>query len=368
MPFIKFKFEPDHEEEFVKIFTFGRSKDHYTPKKETKSYIDDDVQDKKHAEGLGRKFILDWYKEFSYTSNPFKDEILNPLSELISGYEKERDKLNLFIINNNKFGVIHAKEGQGKTTVLKWLHEQLNKYPDKILLFYLNDKVFSEDTGLLKEIQNKTLTWWDRFFRKLDKTTDYDKNVKALRRKLRDKKLVILGDDITHISKHNLLLLNKLYNNIQFQLILTTSSEGKNYMHKMFNIPDKLNLHLAGLSHAETKEMVEKRIKYFNGSGLEPFNDKLLNHICEKSDKNPRKILDLCQKYAIEIAVRQQRRKTKKQAETKTEKENPKAPDIDLEAAPKKEEYKIEVIDHSADSVMIKDHEHHAKNYKIKSK
>ena len=138
MGFIKFKFAKDKEEKPIKTVKLGKKKN-----KEIKEIKHKVVKPIK-KEGK-KSFILDWESELGYSENPFKIKILSPVTNYIAGYEKEKNRINLFIINNEKFGIISGQYGAGKTILLKWLYEQLQKYKEKVIVLFLNGKVLSQE-------------------------------------------------------------------------------------------------------------------------------------------------------------------------------------------------------------------------------
>ena len=54
--------------------------------------------------------MLEWEKALGYKENPFKRVILEPVSTYIANLENEKERLNLFIITNKKFGTINMIE------------------------------------------------------------------------------------------------------------------------------------------------------------------------------------------------------------------------------------------------------------------
>jgi len=356
MGFIKFRFEQDEPEEFEKVVVFGGEK---KPK----------VKKEKKAKP-GKQFILDWEDELGYAGNPFKEEILKPIHAYISGYKKERDKINLFVIHGHKLGIIHSTFGYGRTMLLQWLEEQLSHHSSKVVVLSLLGKDLLQDKELLKRLQKKTFSSID-IVKKHHESMDKAKNLEIMQKRLHGKKLIILGDTVTSICKDNLEFLNLLLSGVSVQLILTTNEDSKQDLDKLFKIPDKLNIRLQGLDFPETKKMLRKRIDAYGGEGIEPFTDSKLKTIWEKAHRNPRQILKLCEQKAIEICVKQQKRLQEKKAKPKDEHHEDEitAPDVGLESKEEGKGYEIKVVDHGGESVTLKhDAQKKTDDYKIKSK
>ena len=58
-----------------------------------------------------KQFIYYWPKEFSWTTDPFKKGIAEPIEHFISGYEEERKKINYFVIEKQKLFWFHFRVG-----------------------------------------------------------------------------------------------------------------------------------------------------------------------------------------------------------------------------------------------------------------
>jgi len=104
-----------------------------------------------------KQFTLKWFKEFGWLNNPFRLEIFNPVERYIAGLEKERQKINYFIIENYPFGTIKGDKGQGKTMLLLWLKQSLKDYKGTIFSDYykaekrgvsLSEQVIDSLTGI----------------------------------------------------------------------------------------------------------------------------------------------------------------------------------------------------------------------------
>ncbi len=375
MSFIKFKFEKDKEEKPLKKIEVGKGGKKKI-KEEAKPKVDKLVKKK---EGEKKKtFILEWDSELGYSGNPFKDEILIPVSNHIAGYEKERDRINLFIINNEQFGIISGESGIGKTILLRWLYEQLQQYKGKVLVYYLNGKVFSQEFVLLKSLVNPLLNLYEKKVKKLNKDVDMERNLSLLKGKLGSKKLVLLIDDVVIIPKQVMLLLKKMYSIMPLQIIVACNNQAAQQLRADEGLKDRLKIQLKGLDVQEARSMIKKRIKSFGGEDIFPFDDNHIKKICKIASYNPKQILYLCQHYAIELAVKQVKRKLPKESqvvkeEVKEEKEEVKEDEGSsevpvLKEIPRTKEYQIRVIHQGAEAISLDDLNKDDKgNYKVKT-
>lgn len=377
MGFIKFKFEKDEEEKPIEI-PINISK---------LSKIKISKKGKKESP-REKSFVLDWETELEYTGNPFNDEMLSPVSDFVAGYEKERDKINLFIINNYRFGSITGGKGSGKTTLLKWLYEQLSEYSDKLVVKYLRGNKLGVNVSLIKTIVEPMLSLYDKRVEKIGAEVDIDKNTSVLRKKLGKKKLILLIDDIHAISKENIVSLNRMYATLQLQVVATYAKESQLPFETSGELKDHLKIHLKGLSLEESTDMIKKRIKHFGGKGIAPFDHKHLLKIHKEAESNPKKIINLCQHYAIEASLKWRKKKAEMEKKNMQElgkmvkgssdsdNKSNEHPDYNekgevilkpLEESERSKGYTIQAVKHGGDSIIIPAGSGHKKQQVIKT-
>ncbi len=361
MAFIKFKLEKDKEERAIKTLKLGgKGKTGETPKIKAK---------RKVKTSTGKKgFILDWESELGYSANPFETKILAPISSYIAGYSKEKNGINLFVINNEKFGIITGEYGVGKTTLLKWLHEQLQKYKERVMVYYFNGKVLFQEFILVKSLVNPLLSLYEKKIKKLNKDVNIERNLSLLKKKIGNKKLVLLIDDVESVPSSVLLLLKKMYSVMPLEIIMVCNSHAAQKLREIDWLKDRLKMKLKGLAVPEATVMIRKRITAFGGEDIFPFDDSYVHKICKQASYNPKQILDLCQHYAIELAVKQVKRKIQNKAEVvkeevkeeksvkeevKDEEQNSEVPV--LKEIPKRKEYHIKVINQGSEAISMDD-------------
>ena len=303
MGFIKFKFEEDEPEEPL----WGRNN-------EEEDRIDHLKIDKTFAKSgfETEDFVMDWEKRLGFSKNPFRNEILSPIEKFITGYKKEREKLNLFVIEKKHFGTICGPKGYGKSTILCWLAKQLKKYSKKVIVISLRGEKLLEGRGFLTILVYPFLSIYERSINKAHLSMATEEIISLIKKKLSKKSLILLIDDFNSISKQNLALLNSLISSLQISIICAGSPEKIDQFRSRCeseekeisdNFRDRLNIKLKGLDFADMKDMIMKRVEFFGGVGIEPFNDPYLNAIYKKCDKSPKRMLNLCNDHAIELSV-----------------------------------------------------------------
>jgi len=364
-----------------------------------------------------KELIMDWYRAFGWHSNPFEDEILEPIEDFIVGQEQIRQKINYFLIENHRFGTISAEAGNGKTFLLTWLRKQLEKHRNKVIADYFvgGDKDFIENAvwrlltlkektyvksfvdsplrkgiGFLRsKIRTPGHSLFDLFaiIRQKEYTADdLSKVLDFIKERAKKTHLVILIDDIEFLGKRNLLFLRMLlFHHFKIQIIVAGSASGiEKTGVKKFGEKDQLGIKLKPLDFDDFKELVSKRITYYGGRGLYPFTDDQLKKLYDKGNRNIKRVLNLCADRAIKLALKQKKQEkaelitgqsfTAEKPESELEAFE-KSADIDhiITSVGKKkdDEYKINVVEPEPSPYLIKEkggkvYDAHEKKHKKK--
>ena len=83
---------------------------------------------------------------------------------------------------------MYGEQGVGKTTVIKWLYEQLKDYEDKVLVYYMNGRDLSTDFNFIKTIVNPLLSIYEEKVKKLNEDVNIEKNLSVLKQKIGSRK------------------------------------------------------------------------------------------------------------------------------------------------------------------------------------
>lgn len=270
-----------------------------------------------------KQFIYYWYKEFGWKNNPFEKRFMEPINKFIVGYEKERRKLNYFVIDKLPLVIINGKQGYGKTTLLLWLKEELNKYRGVIIVDYVSKEidfarfiktllepfltVKEKLVGFGSRIISKSLDLIDDknlrsifealYFRKTE--LDLNKVKEFLSTRLKGKPLVLIVDDFNSLDEKLILLLKVLLDSeINVQVAIATNEDlGK------FSKKEAMRQTLEGLSETECVEMVNRRIMSAGESDATPFSKEILSSLYKKARGSPLTFLDLCKEKAVSLAL-----------------------------------------------------------------
>jgi len=303
MGFIKFKFEEDEPEEPF----LGRTEE------EEDKFANLKIDKTFAKSGYGTEdFVMNWEKRLGFSENPFKREILTPIEKFITGYKKEREKLNLFVIEKKHFGTICGSKGYGKSTILCWLAKQLKKYSKKVIVISLKGETLLEGRGFLPILVNPFISIYERSIKKAHLSMTTEEIISLIKKKLNRKTLILLIDDFNSISKQNLALLNALISSLPISIICAGVSDKIDKFKSRCesaekeisdNFRDRLNIKLKGPDFGDMKDLIMKRVEFFGGIGIEPFNETYLHAIYKKCDKSPSRMLNLCNEHAMELSV-----------------------------------------------------------------
>ncbi len=263
-----------------------------------------------------RQFVLEWDKALGWRNNPFQDKIFEPVENFVVGYEKERQRLNLFLIENYKYGTLLGEEGLGKTTLLRWLRNQLQNYKNRFCVIYVNARNLTEHE-FIKTLVYPQLNFFERWLTRPWRKLHIGNVVEFLTPRQHAKSMIILLDEAHQISKPDILILKHIFDSpLRTQLIVAGPIDEMRRSIVSTLGQDKLGIVLHGLSFAETKEFLQLRIEALGGNGIEPFDEALLKHIIREQQNNPKYVLSVCNDHAIKLSLKHAfSKKTQKEEE-----------------------------------------------------
>lgn len=250
------------------------------------------------------EFVLEWEKALGWSDNPFQDKIFEPVEQFVVGYDKERQKLNLFVIENYKYGILLGEEGNGKTTLLRWMHNQLAQYRSRFAVLYLNARNIPPGE-CVRRLVTPFLNPLELYLTRPWKKLHIGNVVEFLKPRLAAKSMIILLDEAHVLTKADALVLKHLFDSsMHIQLIVADSPEEMKRSVVTTFAPDQLNIVLHGLKLEEIKEMLTLRIEALGGQGIEPFDHEMLTHIARDHQNNPKLVLALCNDHAVKLSLK----------------------------------------------------------------
>ncbi len=212
-----------------------------------------------------------WHKKYGWKHNPFSIRV-NP--DIFVGLGNERKRLASYVEGGNIVLIVGGR-GVGKTSLLKWLDNRLKKHT----CFYLNAEEVKEGFNIEEFlIANKS------FLRKYPK------------------RAVLLVDESQRIGDWFRVEAQSLWERgIIKSLVLVhdgLASDGESFEGFSPNLKNRIGdriVHLKKLNKEDAYDLIRIRCGKKN-----PFDELAMDEIIKRSNGNPRKVLENCEKVCIE--------------------------------------------------------------------
>lgn len=242
--------------------------------------------------------VLDWQKKLGYKKDPFVERPRNRISDFLVDREEERKRLNLFIIKEERFGILYGPKGSGKSTLLAWLGQELRHQPLKVL--HLFGQQATSSSALIKQILDEILNPIEKNLTKPHEKVEKEGLEPFLIEKIRRKRRVLLLLDDHHLldTPSKRLLTNIMETCTNAQLLITAERLLKEY--EAYD----LRLELKAMEAEALEAMIARRISLEGGTGTHPFTKDELKSLFTKAKRNPQKILSLARERAIELSLK----------------------------------------------------------------
>ncbi len=226
-------------------------------------------------------------KENSF-HNPFTFTI-SP--ELFVGYSKETERILRAVRNREKATLIIGPTGSGKTTMLKYIAQMLEK-ECKIIYIPKPPKDPTDFIGIFSPF----LKGFFSFF-KNNGTNLYNMGEK-LNKKLSGKPMLFFVDECHEASLESL----------EWMRALTDQTDSLSIVMAGLPILDKMlkenletfvrrvntKVELLALSKYEVRDLIKKRIESAGGTDIKPLTEEAVNFVYQRTGGFPREVIRLC--------------------------------------------------------------------------
>jgi hypothetical protein len=280
-------------------------------------------------------FVLDWQKKLGYSGDPFVERPVGSVADYFVDREPEREKLNLFIIKQLRFGIIQGAKGNGKSTLLAWLKAELEQHHQVRVLLFDDPKTLAGPRLFPQQLLDTQLNLLERVTKQHEKLKPEEQE-QLLAKKLGAGRALILVDNANELATENQRLLQRLQQRCTgLQVILALERVLKEY--EAFG-EDSLGIALEELPENVLFTLIVRRIALVSPHGVYPFDEPDLKKLVASAKRSSVKLLSLCQDRAIQLSLKAgpPPQETKRPEEAKKQEETKK------QESPKREESKKE--------------------------
>jgi len=251
-----------------------------------------------------RKRVREFYARNRWRENPFAFDIL---PEAIVGYEEQRSQLLAAVERREKIILILGPTGSGKTTMLKWLENELRN--ERGLIVFFMSKAPRDERELIEQLNHHLFNL--RFLRWIPLFKSYIRNtseiVPKLRQKFGEKRLIMLVDEAHEAGLEALRWMRVIGDHANITIVFSALPVFEEQLQTSLETLRKrvsTRIILRRLEReSEVKELIEKRIRLASdGEGKNPFTENAIRKIFEISGGFPREVLRLCNR-AVSLAA-----------------------------------------------------------------
>ena len=231
----------------------------------------------------------EFYSKWGWIANPF---ILKIDPKLFTGYHQQVEAVKLHIADKHKIAMISGPTGSGKTSMLKWLEEELHETNP---VLYVSKPPQNSEEFIRIFTDTFGLSFWQRLFRwkpSLQTLPDY------INKKVSNQHLVFMVDEAHETNKEVLEWLRVLVDQIENVSLIIAGLPKLNVKIRdeleTFDQRITTRIELSALEKEDTKDLIKKRIEAVGGSGTVPFTDSAIDTIYNRTGGFPREVLKLC--------------------------------------------------------------------------
>ena len=297
----------------------------YLPTEIARRYIQ---KHKKVRINTKKNLVLEWTTVYGWRRDPFREEILKPVQKYYAIESQHRKRINLFLLKRHKFGTIIGEKGVGKSSLARWIVEELEGHTERVYISYLDPNVkYKTKEDVVKQIIKPITSLYEKVFKQHHQDLETDKLTSFIKKKIGSKGLVIILDDPEKFPERFQYILKDLYEaeNIHVQIIIVGTKEAvKSTVFSGKEYKDELKIKINGVNELTIKQMLTKRIKAVGGHESFPFNPQIIKAIAKKTEGNPLKVLSICREKAMKMSLDERDKIIAKMEEIKLKQEEEK--------------------------------------------
>jgi type II secretory pathway predicted ATPase ExeA len=237
-------------------------------------------------------------KLFDWRENPFTFQIM---PGLFVGHEKEADSILGGIRNGSKFSLLMGPTGSGKTTLMRFLTEKLDKPSEHRHTIYISKppKRAEDWVTVFQQVLGGGFSF--PFLHRKNPVNLYNLS-DHINRRLNGDKCILFVDECHEASIDSLEWLRALVDHVDslyvvmaglpvFEGMMKSSLE--TFMRRM-----DVRAEITNLTKPETRELIKRRIENSGGEDIKPFTHGTIDQIYERTGGFPREVIRLCNRLA----------------------------------------------------------------------
>jgi type II secretory pathway predicted ATPase ExeA len=248
---------------------------------------------------VGHALVLDWQKKLGFRKDPFDTGIPQPVARHIVGMEELQERMNLFLIKDERFGTVRGGKGMGKTMFLRWAEHELA--PQKThLQHYIDASKSDSRESIVSQLLKERLTFIERFRKKPLKASAEEKERTLLERLAHEDRNVLLVDNAGSLGEEELGLIMMIIERTPTHAIFADTRER---LAKMKLPQDRLQLELPTYTREQLIEILQRRIESAGGRGTYPFSEQDLASLTKRMP-SPADLFVHARERAIELSLK----------------------------------------------------------------
>jgi type II secretory pathway predicted ATPase ExeA len=231
----------------------------------------------------------EFYQKWGWIANPF---ILKIDPKLFTGYHEQVEAVKMHIADKHKIAMVSGPTGSGKTSMLKWLEEELHETNP---VLYISKPPQKPDEFIDIFTETFGVSFWLRRIRWRPNMQSLPSYING---KLKGQHLVFMVDEAHETNKDVLEWLRVLVDQIGSVSLIVAGlpSLEKKLKDELETFDQRITtrIELQALEKADTKDLIKKRVESVGGNGTVPFTDSAVDRIFEKTGGFPREVLKMC--------------------------------------------------------------------------
>jgi len=229
-----------------------------------------------------------WYRKLGYYHNPFNIKPAYFTDELV-GYESVLNQLMYNIVSGN-MAFLEGPFGSGKTSILQYIK---HRFKGEVRIAYISCIQLDENTNIMKLLASGP--WYYKLI--------FGK---------KPKNITMLVDEAQALSPTNMERIKYLYDNDHIRSVVFAGADF-NAVSFTFGIKERIGSNIIKsplLSPDDAVKLIRKRI-----GNDKLLSDEIIKEMCILSNRNPRRLLQMCEDACIKAIIEGKNSVTKEYTE-----------------------------------------------------